>query len=225
MTRKNILKTFIITFILIMFCGIKNIYAAEGTLRMQVNNGTPWTNINVSQSYEACENLNKSTSTLGTTLLQAHLTTDEDWSAMAIFSVSQYGGATVNAPSTTNGNASGIYNVGRHATQTTGLASTATSNSSSYIYGLFNEDGSIKKYVRKEWNLEDRENNNYVGFKINNGTYGWLGADKAHWGNSNRFPVSMKYGLFGLTLGTTFGAVDGSGMNGSEITFRPVIWN
>ena len=89
MKNKKIIKTLIITITLIMFLGIKNIYAAQGTIRMQINNGTPWTNINISESYEACENLNKPTSTLGTTLLEAHLTTDEDWSAMAVFSVSQ----------------------------------------------------------------------------------------------------------------------------------------
>ena len=76
MKRTRIIKITIMAFMLIMFGGIKNIYAAEGTLRMQINNGTAWTNSNISQSYEACENLNKSTSTLGTTLLQAHLTTD-----------------------------------------------------------------------------------------------------------------------------------------------------
>ena len=226
MTRKNILKTFIITFILIMFCGIKNIYAAEGTLRMQVNNGTPWININVSQSYEACENLNKSTSTLGTTLLQAHLTTDEDWSAMAIFSVSQYVGATVNSPSTTNGNASGIYNVGRMMTQTTGLANTATANSNMYIFGLFNEDGSTKKYVRKDWNLADRESNSYVGFKVNNGTWAWMGG-RNYWGTDTKYPVSVKLGLFGVAIGgyfSSYGSVASGEPNGST-TFRPVIWN
>ena len=104
MKNKKIIKTLIITITLIMFLGIKNIYATEGTVRMQINNGTAWTNINISESYEACENLNKPTSTLGTTLLEAHLTTDEDWSAMAVFSVSQYGASTSNAPSTTTGN-------------------------------------------------------------------------------------------------------------------------
>lgn len=226
MTRKNILKTFIITFILIMFCGIKNIYAAEGTLRMQVNNGTPWININVSQSYEACENLNKSTSTLGTTLLQAHLTTDEDWSAMAIFSVSQYGASINNAPSTTNGNASGIYNVGRFYTQTTGIASTVTAKTNPYVSGLFNEDGSTKKYVRKEWNLEDRGSNNYVGFKTNNGTLGWMGA-ATMWGGSVGYGVSMKTGLFGFFIGGYFSGPGGcsNGASDNRVTFRPVIWN
>ena len=85
--KKNTLKILIISFIaLLLYC--TNSYGVEsGTVRMQINGGTAWTNINISESYEACENLNKPTSTLGTTLLEAHLTTDEDWSAMAVFSV------------------------------------------------------------------------------------------------------------------------------------------
>lgn len=163
--RKNILKILITLSLFLIISSNGKSYGAEGTLRMQINNGVAWTNINISQSYEACENLNKSTSTLGTTLLQAHLTTDQDWSAMAIFSVSQYGASTRNDPSTTNGNASGIYNVSKNKTQTTGLASKANVNSTEYLYGLYNEDGSTKKYI-KTWNIDDRESNDYVGFKL-----------------------------------------------------------
>ena len=105
----------IISFIaLLLYC--TNSYGVEsGTVRMQINGGTAWTNINISESYAECESLNSPTSTLGTSALKAHLTTDADWSAMAIFSVSQYGGAT------TTGNSSGIYNVGSNWTQTTGI--------------------------------------------------------------------------------------------------------
>lgn len=108
------------------------------------NGGTAWTNINISESYAECESLNSPTSTLGTSALKAHLTTDADWSAMAIFSVSQYGGATDNSPKTTTGNSSGIYNVGSNWTQTTGILSTANKNSTPYVSGLFNDDGSVK---------------------------------------------------------------------------------
>ncbi len=224
MRKKYMLKISIIAIVFILFCGIKNIYAAEGTLRMQVNNGTPWTNINISQSYEACENLNKSTSTLGTSLLQAHLTTDEDWSAMAILSVSQYGAATNNSPSTTTGNGSGIYNIGRKMTQTTGVSATANQSSTPYVSGLFNEDGTTKKYI-KTWNLADREENDFVGFQ-HNGTYGWHGSS-TFWEASNSYPVSIKNGLFGVNFGIHIGgtSVGASGAPYNNITFRPVIWN
>ena len=138
----------IISFIaLLLYC--TNSYGVEsGTVRMQINGGTAWTNINISESYAECESLNSPTSTLGTSALKAHLTTDADWSAMAIFSVSQYGGATDNSPKTTTGNSSGIYNVGSNWTQTTGILSTANKNSTPYVSGLFNDDGSIKKYIK-----------------------------------------------------------------------------
>ena len=221
--KKNTLKIMIISFIaLLLYC--TNSYGVEsGTVRMQINGGTAWTNINISESYAECESLNSPTSTLGTSALKAHLTTDADWSAMAIFSVSQYGGATDNSPKTTTGNSSGIYNVGGNWTQSTGILSTANKNSTPYISGLFNDDGSVKKYIR-QW-TSTRAETNFVGFldsdSSSKGTYGWMGGT-TYWGSSNSYPVSIKKGLFGVGIGilnvTSGGAF-------SNVTFRPVIWN
>lgn len=91
-------------------------YCAEsGTTRMKINDEATWININVSEAYKECESLNSTSSTLGTSALKAHLTTDYDWSAMAIFSVSQYGAATKNelGTSSTTNNKSGIYDISR----------------------------------------------------------------------------------------------------------------
>ena len=174
--KKNTLKIMIISFIaLLLYC--TNSYGVEsGTVRMQINGGTAWTNINISESYAECESLNSPTSTLGTSALKAHLTTDADWSAMAIFSVSQYGGVTTNRPVTTTGNSSGIYNVGSNYTQTTGIVNTANKNSSLDVSGLFNDDGSVKKYIR-QW-PSTRAETNFVGFldSSSNGTFGWMGG-------------------------------------------------
>ena len=198
--KRNTLKIVIINIIaLLLYC--TNSYGVEsGTVRMQINGGAAWTNINISESYAECESLNSPTSTLGTSALQAHLTTDADWSAMAIFSVSQYGGATSNKPETTTGNSSGIYNVGSNWIQSTGILSTANKNSTPYISGLFNEDGSVKKYI-KQWSTT-RAETNFVGFKDSSaqGTYGWMGGTTV-WGTSTSYPVSMKNGLFGVGFG------------------------
>lgn len=198
--KRNTLKIVIISIIaLLLYC--TNSYGVEsGTVRMQINGGAAWTNINISESYAECESLNSPTSTLGTSALQAHLTTDADWSAMAIFSVSQYGGTTSNSPGTTTGNSSGIYNVGGNWTQSTGILSTANKNSTPYISGLFNEDGSVKKYI-KQWS-PTRAETNFVGFKDSSsqGTYGWMGGT-TYWGTSTSYPVSMKNGLFGVVFG------------------------
>lgn len=219
--KKNTLKIMIISFIaLLLYC--TNSYGVEsGTVRMQINGGTAWTNINISESYAECESLNSPTSTLGTSALQAHLTTDADWSAMAIFSVSQYGGATANSPETTTGNSSGIYNVGSNWTQTTGILSTANKNSTPYVSGLFNDDGSVKKYIR-QW-PSTRAETNFVGFldSSSNGTYGWMGGNSA-WGSTNSYPVSIKIGLFGVYIGFNYYTTGGAFSN---LTFRPVIWN
>lgn len=224
--KKNTLKIMIISFIaLLLYC--TNSYGVEsGTVRMQINGGTAWTNINISESYAECESLNSPTSTLGTSALKAHLTTDADWSAMAIFSVSQYGGATDNSPKTTTGNSSGIYNVGGNWTQSTGILSTANKNSTPYISGLFNDDGSVKKYIR-QW-TSTRAETNFVGFldsdSSSKGTYGWMGGT-IYWGSSNSYPVSIKNGLFGVIIGNygIYGITSGGAF--SNVTFRPVIWN
>lgn len=223
--KKNTLKIMIISFIaLLLYC--TNSYGVEsGTVRMQINGGTAWTNINISESYAECESLNSPTSTLGTSALKAHLTTDADWSAMAIFSVSQYGGATDNSPKTTTGNSSGIYNVGGNWTQSTGILSTANKNSTPYISGLFNDDGSVKKYIR-QW-TSTRAETNFVGFldsdSSSKGTYGWMGGT-TYWGSSNSYPVSIKNGLFGVVVGSSYGYITSGGAF-SNVTFRPVIWN
>lgn len=220
--KKNTLKIMIISFIaLLLYC--TNSYGVEsGTVRMQINGGTAWTNINISESYAECESLNSPTSTLGTSALKAHLTTDADWSAMAIFSVSQYGGATTNNPETTTGNSSGIYKVESNWTQTTGILSTANKNSTPYVSGLFNDDGSVKKYIR-QW-TSTRAETNFVGFldSSSNGTYGWMGGT-TYWGSSNSYPVSIKNGLFGVYIGFSYTYTSGGAF--SNVTFRPVIWN
>lgn len=225
--KRNTLKIVIISIIaLLLYC--TNSYGVEsGTVRMQINGGAAWTNINISESYAECESLNSPTSTLGTSALQAHLTTDADWSAMAIFSVSQYGGATSNSPGTTTGNSSGIYNVGSNFTQSTGILSTANKNSTPYISGLFNEDGSVKKYI-KQWSTT-RAETNFVGFQDSSaqGTYGWMGGYRS-WGTSTSYPVSIKSGLFGAIFGSNNGGAGYGGASGganSNVTFRPVIWN
>ena len=217
----------IISFIaLLLYC--TNSYGVEsGTVRMQINGGTAWTNINISESYAECESLNSPTSTLGTSALKAHLTTDADWSAMVQLFCSQYGGATTNSPETTTGNSSGIYNVGSKWTQSTGILSTANKNSTPYISGLFNEDGSVKKYI-KQWSTT-RAETNFVGFKESVfARYLWLDGGITVWGTSTSNPVSIKNGLFGIGIGSGTYISHGRQASGgafNDVTFRPVIWN
>ena len=219
MKKKYILKIMILSLIILLLHTTKSYCASDGTVRMLINGGTAWTNINISESYAECEALNSSTSTLGTTLLKAHLTTDADWSAMAIFSVSQYGASNTNTPTTTTNNNSGIYNVGNNHTQTTGILETANSTSTLYVSGLFNEDGTVKPYIR-QWST-DRVSTGFVGF---NETYGWHGG-MTYWGNNASYPISIRNGLFGVSVGYVGNGGITSGGPYSNVTFRPVIWN
>lgn len=204
--------------ILLIYC-TKSYAANDGTVRMEMNGGPMWNNIDVSESYQECEDLNSSMSTLGTTALKAHLITDADWSAMAIFSVSQYGGARSNMPNKTNGNNSGITDISYNFIQTTGLADTATKNTNRYISGLFNDDGTVKKYI-KQWPT-NRLETNFVGFVD---TYSWYGGNQSY-ASDSRWPVSLKSGLFGVIFCDAYGVNVASGMKGESVTFRPAIWN
>jgi len=220
--KRNLIKTLIISAFFLLIYYTKSYCVESGTVRMQViDNNTPWVYVRVTDSYAECESLNSATSTLGTTALKAHLTTDADWSAMAIFSISKYGGQTVNEPIWTNNNASSIKNIGGF-TQTTGIINTLT-NSNSNFSSLFDGSGNIKKYVKK-WSI-DRESNNFVGFSSTNGTYGWLGGEQNFSNNSSR-PASIKRGLFGVLFVDMayWGRYSDGGIT-SDGSFRPVIWN
>ena len=220
--QKQILRILIMFISIVAIYNIKSYCVVTGTWRMEITGGDPWTNINVSNAYAECESLNSATSTLGTNNLRAHLTTDADWSAMAIFSISQYGGATTNAPETTTGNESGVYNPGRKSTFTTGIFNTATKNTSTNVSGLFNSDGSLKPYMRQL--SKTREENDVVWFKdkTNGGTFGWFYANKV-WGTANSHPINIMQGLFGVIIGSGYTNYEG-GAN-ANISFRPVIWN
>jgi len=220
--KRNIIKILMLSILFLLIYYTKSYCVESGTVRMQVIDGaTTWVNISVSESYAECESLNSETSTLGAIALRAHLTTDADWSAMAIFSVSQYGGQTSNSPTWTNNNESGIKSIGGY-TQTTGILNNVT-KSYSYFTSLFDDSGNPKKYV-KQWST-DRESNNFVGFSSTNGTYGWLEAERNFSNNSSR-PASIKSGLFGILFADF--AYNGKYSNGgptNDGSFRPVIWN
>ena len=229
--KKQVLRTLILLIAIIGLYNINSYCTASGTKRMEITGGDPWVNIDVSHAYEECNSLNSTTSTLGTNNLRAHLTTDADWSAMAIFSISQYGAAEDNTPETTTENVSGVYNPGRLYTFTTGILSTSTKNSNERFTGLFNEDGTLKPYM-KQW-LPTRTDNNVVWFNKKDGTdtngigtYGWFNAWK-YWNTLTSHGISVKYGLFGSCIGGTDSSsrMQSNGYSYSNGTFRPVIWN
>ena len=227
--NKNIYRILIIS-VFIVFAFAIDAYCVEDTttVRMKiVEGGTKWTNISVSESYKECEDLNSTSSTLGTSALEAHLTTDYDWSIMAIFSVSQYGATTRNSPGSTSTtkNKSGIYDIGTRGIHTTTLLNTSTSTSNEWIYGLYDENGNPKKYVNKinPTTGEDQNGRVSILYLSNEGTAHWLGAAAISKTNEY-FPVGIKLGLFGFDIGSNSNNGPHGGQH-SKTTFRPVIWN
>lgn len=235
----NKFKILTIISIALIFC-TKVFAAADNTVtKMKIDNSTTWTNISISESYAECEALNSPDSTLGTSALEAHLTTAYDWSIMAIFSVSQYGAATTDAtvPTTGTTNKSGIYDIGAsHPTQTTAVLNNFTATTGDFA-GLY-KDGKLKKYINKihpTTGKEYDENNNEIGRvalayapSTSGGTVGWLGAVNYR-ETDTRYPIGIMRGLFHVTIGAdTYAGNDrlaSSGERHSVVTFRPVIWN
>lgn len=223
--RKQMLRILVLFINIVLIYNIKGYCTVIGTKRMEITGGEPWVSINIGKAYAECESLNSTTSTLGTNNLRAHLTTDADWSAMAIFSISQYGATTTNTPESTTGNASGIYNPGRKLTYAAGISNIDMSRLTQYGKdGLFNSDGSLKPYMRK-WSEAIGENN-FVGFKslVENGTYGWFNSSQAWNATRTVNSISMKSGLFGIYFGWN-GYPRTSGGGTVDNSFRPVIWN
>ena len=95
MNIKAIKRMFLLCFIM-LFAFTTTAYCEEGTsnTRMKIDGSASWNNITIGEAYLQCEKLNTAGSTLGTDELEAHLTTDYDYNAMALFAVSQYGGRT-----------------------------------------------------------------------------------------------------------------------------------
>ena len=221
--RKKILRILILFIGIIMIYNIKGYCNVGGTKRIEIKSGTTAWSVTVKQAYEECEALNAATSTLGTTRLSAHLTTDADWSIMAMFSTSQYGGATGNTGKqipgtstyTTNGNKSGIFNLS-DGSYITGIVKGARSNAA--IDGLY-KNGELRPYV-KLWESK-REDNRVVWFvdKSNGGTYNWFNVVGNKWDSSGIYPITARLGLFDVPM---WGSSLSRGESG---LFRPVIWN
>ena len=228
--KSKILKIFIISILFLIMYYNKSYCVDSGTVRMQIlpnDNAHPvWNNITVSESYDECLSLNSTTSTLGTDALRAHLVTNADWSAMAIFSISQYGGVKSNQPTWSNNNNSGVYiPIGyNYFVQTTGILDTVNSSHKLYnnFKSLIDENGNPKKYVKK-WSI-NRAANNFVAFS-DDGTYEYYTSSKSFGNNSDR-PSCVMSGLFSVYFAVqpadwniTYGA------KSNNVTFQPVIWN
>lgn len=177
---------------------------------IKVDGGTAWTNINVSDAYDACQNLNTTYSTLGTTSLKAHLTTNADWYAVSLLTYSAYG--TKNMGNTT-GNASGLVFpvAGWDKYSFTASLQKGYNTNNTYISSLIAAVESGSPFVEL---LEKERQDNQPGRGIlsEEGITGPLGYSV-----SSNSPTVIRLGLF-------TGAMH-SGVPEGGRTFRPAIWN
>jgi len=235
MRKKFIIKISLISLIILLMLTTKGFCVINtDTTKIKVDGSTAWTSIEIGDSYAACEALNSASSTLGTTELRAHLTTDYDWNAMAIFSISQYGGATTNTTSPTTGgsNKSGIYNVGKNV-QTTTVRDDFNGKSGACA-SLF-ENGVPKEYVNiidPTTGIEYDINNNETGriaisyLSDDLGTGKFFGASFLATHYRGDQVLSIKNGLFGVAFGEYLNwNTQGNGGATTSTTFWPVIWN
>lgn len=184
-----------------------------------VPDGTAWKNINVSDAYDACQNLNTTYSTLGTTSLKAHLTTNADWYAVSLLTYSAYGNRNAN---NTTGNNSGIKNFGTNYTFTSSLMEGYTS--SSYRTSLENAVASGSPYVETVKNATNR-NSNQAGRGLLASEHLTEEYGSAIYENSTNYPVLIRTSLFGFAVGRgNWWCLISEGY-ASDATFRPAIWN
>lgn len=212
MKKKILISCIFILMLLISFTSISN-------AAMQiVPDASPTTNITISDAFAYCYNLRATGSTLGYNTLDPHLTTGNDWGAVAYLAASAYGcnmDSTSVANCTTSGNNSGVMDFGKTYT----YVSVIGTYTSSYMI-----------------NLSKYRDTKYVNYAADNLTNGDYGIGKAHQETSmwdeyanvatftTNYPLVYRCRMFSmLNKYNSDGRQNGNAS--SELTFRPAIWN
>ena len=209
--KKQIIAEIIILLLIILLLPT----ISKAASYMEIKEGqVAWTNISVSDAYDRCQELNTKESVLGSDKLEAHLTLNRDWGAVAYLTMSIYGVNDANDGQTsTTGNETGVKDFGKKYTWTAGAHETGLESepkASVYRQSLITNKSS--KYVEL---LKNNIAENPKGLALNE-----FGAS----GNycSSSWPMLLRTGVLRFTTG--FNGYDGYGPHLS-ITFRPVIWN
>lgn len=218
---KRKMRTLIALITFIMIIGICNSSQAG----VEIKEGTtPYTSVNISESFDICLNLRDGTSTLGTCDLDPHMATSMDWGAVAYLAQSRYGRNLSDVTNNTTGNKSGIMNLGGH-TQTATLfenRNKTSTNATSYRYRLEEAllDPNLSKYVDVISNTLDTTTTKGRAMAE---TINWYGANYS-FNNANNTdgPIIIRDSLFGVY--NNFHNLS-PGQAASNLSFRPVIWN
>ena len=210
---KKVMLLIVVFMIAVILKG--NIAFAEYVIQV-VPNATAWNNITVSEAYNECQKLNTTSSTLGTTSLKAHLTTNADWYAVGLLTYSTYGNKNA---SNTTGNSTGIMNLGSSYTAAL-MEGASTNNNWKSLYDNINTP-----YVETVKNNTNRESNQ-AGRGLLSKEYLSTEFGSVHIENSLNRPVAQRQSLFGVGIGVSGGwGYYCDGIINTSVTFRPVIWN
>lgn len=224
---KYILPIIIITILTIM----PQVYA---TTSIEIKpSSTVYTNLTISQCFDESRGMIKDGEGLEGSNVDVHMATNTDWAIFAYFSNSQYGtggegrntgiATSINGTNylSTNGNITGIMNLGKTRTYTSGIISNyAEIEESSEVYSYGKNiiaRANEKQYVDliNTVNAKDMAHTKWYGVTATNIWSGFF--------NKTVAPYSMRSGLFAVIGGHKSNVIpDGSANN---VTFRPVIWN
>ena len=208
---KKVMLLIVVFMIAVILKG--NIAFAEYVIQV-VPNATAWNNITVSEAYNECQKLNTTSSTLGTTSLKAHLTTNADWYAVGLLTLSAYGNKNA---SNTTGNSTGVMNFSNSITSSV-LEGSATNDNRKLLYDNINTP-----YVET---ISQNRNSNLPGRGLLPNEYISSAYGEAVYTYNTANPVVMRMGLLGFVVGAAHGSyAPTTGASRPENTFRPVIWN
>lgn len=217
MKKKILVSTILIMFCALIFC--QSVKAeTEITTTIQINGAGSWTNISASDAYDKCQELNDNNSALGTTgdNVMAHLSTNADWYAVSLLTISSYGSKD---SGNTTGNSSGIKNFGKKRTFTAGLYEGYTSTNSKLQSLIDNRNTKFVEILKKDLN-ENEPGRGLIPSEI------LLSQGYQYYLENERYaqegPISTRFGLFFVAAGNDSYGCDGNAR--ADVTFRPAIW-
>ena len=123
---RKVKKVMLLIVVFMIAVSIKGNTAFAKYVIQSIPNKAAWTSINVSDAYDACQDLNTDASSLGhTENLKAHLITNADWYAVSLLTYSAYG---TRSGSNTTGNKTGVVNFGNNYAFTSSIMEGTTTN-------------------------------------------------------------------------------------------------
>ena len=228
----------IILIILLITLGIMPQTYAKTSIEIKPDATLVYTNKTISEFFDESMKMKEPGEGLEGSIVDVHMATNTDWAIVSYFSNSAYGKSgsetdeekksgipvSINGISylSTNGNITGVMNLGKTATYTAGVISNYT--------GIKDTEATEEPYDWGKRIIENAMNSKYVDL-INTVSAEAMAARK--WYGSDMFinvstgtPFAYRRGLFGFGGGYYYGSENYTKGNANiNVTFRPAIWN